>query len=120
VGDGMNFFRRSNCHLRAWEHFRSQRAEFMCIRFTEYSKVTWTQKWYWMPMRGLGMLIQWFAWPLTHLGEMLRTGRWYHATWIRWDREHLEFVPVNKKVIRWFPPILFHGMEKHIDAKDEQ
>jgi hypothetical protein len=65
------------------------------------------------------MSIQWFAWPLTHFGEMLRTGRWYHATWIRWDREHLEYVPVGKKVKRLFPPILFNGIEKHVDDKAE-
>ena len=115
----MNFFTRSNCHLRAWEHFRSQEAEFMCVRFTKYSKVSWTQEWWWSPIRAVGMSIQWFAWPLTHFGEMLRTGRWYHATWIRWDREHLEYVPVGKKVKRLFPPILFNGIEKHVDDKAE-
>ena len=110
----IGFLARSNCHLRAWTKFRDEEAEWMCIRFTQYSRVSWTGAWWWIPFRVLGVLIQWFSWPLTYLGEMLRTGRWYHASWIRWDSEHLEFVPVGVKIKRAFPPVLFHGLEKRV------
>jgi len=108
------FFSRSNCHLKAWERFRADEAEWMCIRFTEYSRVSWTQSWWWSPMRILGIAIQWVTWPLTHFGEMLRSGRWYHASWIKWDAEHFEYVPHGPKITRMLPPILFHGFERKV------
>ena len=100
----------SNCHIEAWRLLRSGEARHMCIRMTEYAKLqSLTRHWAWTPLRLLGIAIQWISWPLTHLGEFLRTGRWYHATWIHDNAAHMEFVPGGEKRNRWFPPLLFRG-----------
>lgn len=113
-------WRRSNCHLAAWERFRAGEAVFMCVRFTSYSKVPQRviEHWLWRYTLGVaGATIQWIAWPLTHLGEILRTGRWYHATWVAVSGEHLEYVPRETKKRRWFPPLLFFGVERRVPPK---
>lgn len=114
----------SNCHLRAWEKFRSGEAAFMCVRFTAYSRApsSVVSHWAWRYSLGLvGTLVQWLAWPLTHVGEMLRTGRWYHATWIVVkDNQHWEYVPDGvAKRARIFPPVLFRGVERLVPKSDD-
>lgn len=114
----------SNCHLRAWEKFRSGDAAFLCVRFTVYSRVPrrLVEHWSWRYTLGLiGALVQWAAWPLTHVGEILRTGRWYHATWIVVkDNQHLEYVPDGvAKRARFMPPILYRGVERPVPKPEE-
>lgn len=114
---------RSNCHLRAWEKFRAGEASFMCIRFTAYSRVPRNVVRHpaWRYMLGmLGTLVQWVAWPLTHIGEILRTGRWYHATWIVVKGGgHWEYVPADsEKRARFIPPILFRGVERPVQKEE--
>ena len=107
---------KSNCHIEAWQKLRAGRARFLCIRFTEHSKVhAVTSAWWWMPLRILGICLQWLAWPLTHVGEFLRTGRWYHATWIvSPGRQHYEYVPHEEKRKRVIPPVLLSGKEQEV------
>ncbi len=108
----------SDCHVEAWANLRSGDAEYICLRFTTFSRLhPFTQTWWWTPMRVLGMLIQWCLWPLLHVGELIRTGRWYHATWITWDDQHCEFVPVKCKRSRWLPPLLFFGHVRDVRHK---
>ncbi len=104
----------SNCHFEAWKQFRAEEAEYMCIRFTQFSKMNWMGAWWWTPLRCLGSAIQWVAWPMTHVGELLRSGRWYHATWICWDSEHWEFIPLEHKQRRYVPPLIFKGLTEKV------
>lgn len=107
----------SNCHIKAWQYLRQGKARYLCIRFTEYSRLAWiAQQWWWTPIRWTGIALQWCVWPLVHLGEMLRSGRWYHATWIvSPGRQHYEYVshwPKRKQIV---PPVLFAGREREVE-----
>ena len=106
----------SNCHLTAWKKFRNEVASSLSVQYTKNSKV---QEYFskkpiiLLPLRLLGIVVQWIAWPLVHVGELLRTGRWYHVTW-REGVVHKEFVPLSPRIKKWFPPILFKGKEQEI------
>lgn len=110
---------KRNCHMMAWREFRGGGARYMCIRFTEYSRlVELTAKWWWWPLRVLGVGVQWIAWPMTHVGELMRTGRWYHATWMLPEGAHMEYVPEGEKRKRYVPPILFHGYTRSVEDQE--
>ena len=110
---------KSNCHLRAWQKFRYEIADSMSIQYTKNSKlynffstrpimVTLLA-----PIRSLGIIIQWLAWILVQIGEILRSGRWYHVTW-KEGTVHKEFVPLEKSTKKWFPSIFFEGKEQEV------
>jgi hypothetical protein len=69
-----------------------------------------------LPVRAIGTVLQWICWPLTHIGEYLRTGRWYHLHWIDHGGVHWEFVPdgENAKHPFWIPPLLFRGKAQQV------
>ncbi len=111
--------KKSNCHLTAWKKFRYEVADSLSIQYTKNSKLYnfFSTKPYIVvllaPVRALGILIQGLAWMLVQLGEILRTGRWYHVTW-REGHLHKEFVPLEKPPKKWFPPLLFEGKEQEV------
>lgn len=115
--------KKSNCHLTAWKKFREGTADSLTIRYTKYSrinKLVSRNKYLLLllkPFILLGILIQWISWPLIHVGEILRTGRWYHVTW-REGSKHKEFISIEDKYSRWIPPIIFEGKEQEVP--DEQ
>lgn len=111
----------SNCAIYVWNKFRSGEATYMCIRFTKYSKLhRYTRKWWWKYTLGLiGNILQLIIWPLIHIAELLRSGRWYHHTWLT-PPIHREFIPLGTKVYRWLPPILFRGIEQDVEITSEE
>ena len=115
--------RRSNCHLTAWKKFRNEIADSLSIQYTKNSKVhKFVNKRplilkLLIPIRLLGVGIQWVAWTLVQFGELLRSGRWYHVTWREADL-HKEFVPILPSKQRWFPPLMFEGKEQEVPKND--
>ena len=111
--------KKSNCHLTAWSKFRLEVASSLSVQYSKNSKIHTFLKKYpkvkliLMPIVVTGILLQWAAWTLVQLGEILRTGRWYHVTWREGDT-HKEFVPLDKPVAKWFPPLLFEGKEQEV------
>ena len=107
----------SNCHLVAWKKFRDQDADLLCIEYTKKSKLHYFTKnnkyirSLLLPIRIIGILIQWICWPMVHVGEFLRTGRWYHVSWME-DGIHREYVKLDNYVARLIPPIIFKGTEQ--------
>jgi hypothetical protein len=110
---------KSNCHLTAWSRFRAEIADSLSIQYTKNSKL---HKYIntkpiirslLIPIKIIGIIIQWAAWILVQLGELLRTGRWYHVTWREKDI-HKEFVPIEKKNPKWLPPIIFEGKVQEV------
>ena len=67
------------------------------------------------PLRWLGAALQWTCWPLTHAGEMLRSGHWYHVLWLDKEGRRWEFVPDAPKKARFAPPLIFTGKVRRID-----
>lgn len=70
------------------------------------------------PLRLLGAIFQWIAWPLTHVGELLRTGHWYHVSWTDRRGNHWEFVPNVSKRLRFAPPLIFSGRIQRAGSDD--
>ena len=68
-----------------------------------------------LPVRLVGAALQWACWPLTHLGEFLRSGHWYHVYWIDQAGRRWEFVPDDSKRTRWAPPLVFSGRIKRAE-----
>lgn len=108
--------KRSNCHLEAWRRYRRGEAAGFCLRPTHFSKAEkFVKHPLSLPIRLLGMLLQWTCWPLTHVGEMLRTGRWYHVTWFDHQGRRWEYVMTDDagefddRTRAWFPPLIFRG-----------
>ena len=107
--------RRSNCHLTAWRHYRQGNAVRFCFKPTLWSRSEKIIKHpLALPIRLLGIALQWICWPLTHIGEYLRSGRWYHVTWMDKEGRHWEFVRTNKHP-HFLPPIIFKGTIKQIE-----
>jgi len=113
--------KKSNCHLTAWSKFRSEVASSLSVQYTKNSRVyTYLNKYpkiklFLAPIIITGILLQWVAWTLVQLGEILRTGRWYHVTWREGDI-HKEFVPLERASPKWLPPILFEGKEQEVQS----
>lgn len=107
---------RSNCHLEAWRRYRRGEAVGFCFLPTRWSRaaaiVRHPAAW---PIRAFGALLQWTCWPLTHVGEFLRSGHWYHVYWIDAHGTRWEFVPDGSKRARWAPPLIFRGTVRRVD-----
>lgn len=107
----------SNCHLVAWKKFRDEDADLLCLEYTKKSKLNHfinnkpTIKKLLIFIRAIGILIQWVCWPMIHVGEFLRTGRWYHVSWME-DGIPREYVKLDNYVARFIPPIIFKGTEQ--------
>jgi len=116
--------KKSNCHLAAWGKFRSEIASSLSVEYTKSSCIyTYLNKYPKVklclaPIILIGILVQWVAWTLVQLGEILRTGRWYHVTW-REGSIHKEFIPLTKRKPRWIPPILFEGKEREVPNENK-
>jgi hypothetical protein len=111
---------RSNCHLEAWRALRRGEAAHICLRPTKYSRLERVVRNPLMtPVRWLGMALQWVAWPLTHVGEVLRTGHWYHVLWVDKRGNAWEFVPHGPKRLRLAPPLVFVGHVRRADPDDD-
>ena len=112
---------KSNCHLKAWEKLRRDDAQYMCIKFTAFSSLHESSfRWWWKPIKGLGIALQWLIWPLAHIAEILRSGRWYHVTWLTHAGEHWEFTTINNKRMRGIPPIIFRGKEQQVPPNQKE
>ena len=106
---------RSNCHLEAWRRYRRGEAVGFCFLPTKYSRLAAIVAHpLAAPLRWLGAALQWTCWPLTHLGEMLRSGHWYHVHWIDHAGIAWEFVPDARKRERYAPPLVFHGTVRRV------
>lgn len=106
---------RSNCHLEAWRRYRRGEAVGFCFLPTRYAKLERVAAHpLWWPIKVVGIALQWTCWPLTHVGEFLRSGRWYHVRWIERDGTVWEFTSPDK-VTRLAPPLLFRGIVRQVD-----
>jgi hypothetical protein len=111
---------RSNCHLEAWKRYRRGEAVGFCFLPTQYSTTAaLTRHPLWCPLKIVGIALQWASWPLTHLGEFLRTGHWYHVHWIDRDGVAWEFVMVgpdgaDARTHTAMPPLLFRGRVRRV------
>ena len=112
----------SNCHLTALGKFKTEIADSISIQYTKNSKV---HKFLiahpninrlLIPIKLLGIGIEYIGWTLIQLSELLQTGRWHHVTW-REDDLHKEFVPLVPKKQKWFPPLLFKGKEQEVEKQ---
>jgi hypothetical protein len=113
--------RRSNCHLEAWRKYRAGEAVGFCFHPTRFARLELVaQHWAWLPLRVLGAMLQWVCWPLTHLGELLRSGRWYHVTWVDREGQHWEFVMTDdqgeydERTRAFAPPLVFRGAVRRV------
>lgn len=112
---------RSNCHLQAWREYRAGRAAGFCFLPTRFARLEEVARHpLWFPIKALGIALQWTCWPLTHLGELLRSGRWYHVRWFDHDGRHWEFVMTDKngeqdtRTKAFAPPLLFTGRVREV------
>ena len=108
---------RSNCHLHVWQLYRAGVVNAICLqptRFSKLEKIAEHPLWRYS-ISLLGIVVQWICWPGTHLGEFLRSGRWYHVVGITFDGRVIEYVPMDIKVKRWFVPPLFKGEQREIE-----
>jgi hypothetical protein len=109
--------RRSNCHLEAWRRYRSGEAVGFCFLPTKWSRAARVVMLpICLPVRLVGMALQWLCWPLTHLGEFLRSGHWYHVIWIDRTGRRWEFVPDAAKRMRFAPPLVFRGRVQEVSS----
>lgn len=115
---------RSNCALEAWRHFRAETAEHMCVRFSRRSRLqAFFSHPLMLPVQGVGVVMQWTCWAGVNIGEILRTGRWYHYSWIE-NGQHWEFVkwvdgPDTET--HFIPPLFFTGhVRKFKPTEDEE
>jgi hypothetical protein len=107
---------RSNCHLEAWRAYRAGEAAALIFRPTQYSRAARIVGHPLMlPVRLVGWALQWLCWPLTHVGEFLRSGHWYHVHWIDREGRRWEFVPLVGKRARFAPPLVFRGEVREVD-----
>jgi hypothetical protein len=103
--------------LEAWRRYRSGQAVGFCFLPTRWSRAQRVVAHPLMaPVRWIGIALQWTCWPLTHLGEFLRTGHWYHVIWRDAEGRHWEFVPDEPKHARYAPPLIFHGTVRRADS----
>lgn len=76
------------------------------------------------PIRVLGAVLQWSCWPLTHLGELLRSGRWYHVYWVDKSGRRWEFVMTDERgeydarTHAFAPPLLFRGIIREVQSEN--
>ncbi len=110
----------SNCHITALDKLKKEIADSISIQYTKNSKV---HKFLiahpninrlLIPIKVLGITIEYIGWTLIQLGELLITGRWLHFSW-REDNLHKEFVPLVPDKQKWFPPLLFKGKEQEVN-----
>jgi hypothetical protein len=107
---------RSNCHLEAWRRYRRGEAAGFCFLPTRWSRLSRVLAHpLALPVRLLGAVLQWTCWPLTHVGEFLRSGHWYHVHWIDHEGRRWEFVPDAHRRARWAPPLVFRGRVRRVD-----
>ena len=113
----------SNCHIAALKEWRAGNAVWVCLRFTEYSKIApWTSK-HWMVCmlpNLLGWMLQSIGWALLQFGEGLRTARWLHVGYIKQDGMLWEFVPdwPEGKKPRYYPPLFFRGKHQPVERSE--
>jgi hypothetical protein len=121
----------SNCHIHAEGKFRAGDAEWVCFRRTRRSKFA---IWYDRQHPAFRTLVQ-FAQPLIffpigivlrtasgllmHISEFLMSGGWLHSSWITWQGAHWEYVPEDCPP-RWFPPLVFDGIERTVEPKGKE
>lgn len=110
----------SNCHIRAWKYFVDGKAKKLCFAKSKFSRLDkYCEKWYWKPIKFIGIVLQWIGSVITFIGWILRWGSWYHVTWVNESNDVLEFMPKKDKHIRFLPPIIFDGEDiivvKHRD-----
>lgn len=119
----------SNCHIEAESHFRSGDAEWICFRKTRMSRLA---RWHHtapVTVRVLVKLLQVLVFfpigysirsisgLLMHVSEFFLSGGWLHGSWITFNGEHWEYVPLGKCDPRWVPPILFDGQNRKVDRE---
>ena len=122
----------TDCHIHAARKFHSGEAEWICFRRTRKSKLV--RLWNTQPIllrtlllffqavlfTPLGTIVGVIAGFLMHVEQFLLTGDWKHASWINWEGEHWEYRPEGDCPERWFPPILFDGIEQRVKDKDSK
>lgn len=112
---------RSNCHLEAWRRYRRGEAVALIFRPTRFARLESAAAHpLWWPLKLVGIALQWTCWPLTHLGEWLRSGRWYHVQWIDKHGDQWEFVmtdgdgTVDARTRALAPPLIFRGVVRRV------
>ena len=105
----------SNCRIRAWRHFLTGNAEWLALRRTRYAALQdHVDRWYWMPVVPVGIVLMWIGIAVVEIGWFLRLGSWYHMVWILPGGEWWEYVPAAAHRSRVIPPYIFRGKEQRL------
>lgn len=111
----MDEHRHSNCYFWAWRRFVRD-GGYILIRRTRLSRLSrYADHPGWLPLRMIGIVLQWLAIILNLLGWGLRWGEWFHIAWSTDRRIFWEYVPTDAPKKRIIPPVTFAGKVRRVE-----